>query len=151
MIGKAADECGITSSTFREFKQFDPQYAEAVQDLLEPMLDIIESALITAAKNGDMKAIHFYLKHKGQSRGYSDSNNKQVEEKKPMKQINFQFNSISGEKESVKELYSPNSFTVKGDDNILTLEAEVTDYKDDVTETFNNTTDKKKKKKKEDK
>ena len=62
-----------------------------------------------------------------------------------MKQINFQFNSISGEKESVKELYSPNSFTVKGDDNILTLEAEVTDYKDDVTETFNNTNDKKKK------
>ena len=55
-----------------------PKLLQIVDDIEESRLDIAESALINALKDGDPWAIQFYLKRKGQRRGYIEKQELEV-------------------------------------------------------------------------
>ena len=54
----------------RQDPKFDADFQETLAEATEMTLDLAESALLKNIKNGDIKAIKFYLSCKGKSRGY---------------------------------------------------------------------------------
>lgn len=68
----ACKRMGITRQTFFNWRKDDPDFAQAVTDLGEGVLDMAEAKLLQLINAGDRQAIIFYLKSKGKSRGYGD-------------------------------------------------------------------------------
>ncbi len=71
MVVHAADATGIRRETHYRWMKEDPQYAEKVEVIMERNLDLCESVLLNAVKNGDLTAVFYYLNNKGKSRGYN--------------------------------------------------------------------------------
>lgn len=70
IISTACKSISMPRSTFYNWMNADPEFKDAVEELQEYTLDVVESELHKQIKKGDTTAIIFYLKTKGKKRGY---------------------------------------------------------------------------------
>lgn len=72
-VSAACDEAGISRAQYYVWLERDESFAQAVRDMTERNIDIVESVmfdLIVNEKNPQM--VMFYLKTKGKGRGYRE-------------------------------------------------------------------------------
>lgn len=70
-ITKSCEAIGIKSrSTIYNWMQEDREFKEAIQNIDEYVLDFAENSLFKQIQEGNTAATIFYLKTKGQKRGY---------------------------------------------------------------------------------
>jgi hypothetical protein len=69
----AARKLGTKPSTLTGYFKRHPELNDVVLEIKESVLDLAESKLITAIRDGNMTAIIFYLKCQGKRRGYIQS------------------------------------------------------------------------------
>ena len=70
VVTAACKKVGIDRTTHYLWLREDPNYKIWVEELPDRALDFAESALFGQIDDGDTKAIIFYLKTKGKSRGF---------------------------------------------------------------------------------
>ena len=70
IVSTACKSVGIERCTHYNWLKADPNYASAVAELENVVLDFAESQLHTLIKGGDTTATIFLLKCKGKRRGY---------------------------------------------------------------------------------
>ena len=71
--GIQSSACNATRTGMGEVKHWktsDPDFKEAVADIMHYQCDFVESALLKKIKEGDTRAICFYLSYKGEPNGY---------------------------------------------------------------------------------
>jgi hypothetical protein len=69
-VSIACKKVGISRNTFYQWKKDDIQFAEECKEKEESLLDFAETMLYKAIKEGKTAELIFFLKTKGQSRGY---------------------------------------------------------------------------------
>lgn len=70
VVTEAANRIGIARSTHYLWMNEDPDYAKAVNELHDVVLDFAEDKLHRLIEKGDVAATLFLLKTKGKKRGY---------------------------------------------------------------------------------
>jgi Bacterial regulatory protein, Fis family len=70
IVTAACKAVNISRQTHYAWYHIDPDYKTAVDDILEIVIDFVESKLHKLINKGDTAATIFYLKTKGKSRGY---------------------------------------------------------------------------------
>lgn len=71
-IASACKTVGVTRTAFYNYKYEDPEFAQALDDIQEALLDKCEAKLQEFIDDDNLQALLFYLKTKGKSRGYSE-------------------------------------------------------------------------------
>lgn len=61
---------GVHRSAITRFMQKHPELAEFESEIIENQLDFTEAKLFEKIRNGDTRAITYYLDAKGQDRGF---------------------------------------------------------------------------------
>ena len=74
LLSLAARALGVTPQTLWNYRKRWPELEQVIADAEEEMLDTAELALYGKIAAGDLKAIMFYLKTKGNKRGYTVAN-----------------------------------------------------------------------------
>ena len=69
-IKAACEKIGIDRWTFYEWKRLHPEWGAEVDTAKEVILDDVEDAIYTRAKDGDVTACIFILKTQGRRRGW---------------------------------------------------------------------------------
>lgn len=69
-IQETCTQLGIPRSTFYLWRKEDEEFAQAVEDVFEKLVDDAETELRKRIRLGDTTAIIFFLKTKGKKRGY---------------------------------------------------------------------------------
>lgn len=69
-VSVSCRKIGISRNTFYEWKKADPTFATSVMEHEEAILDFAETMLYKAIKDGKTAELIFFLKTKGQKRGY---------------------------------------------------------------------------------
>jgi|TARA_R110001632_G_scaffold13990_2_gene47455 hypothetical protein len=82
-VSISCKKVGISRNTFYEWKKKDLVFAEAVHDQNEGLLDFAETMLYKAIKEGKTPELIFFLKTKGQSRGYIEKQRIETSQSKP--------------------------------------------------------------------
>lgn len=77
-VAATCEAANIGRRTFYLWKETDPEFAEAIKDLDESLLDFAESKLMEKVQDGDLTAIIFTLKTKGKDRGYVERTEQDV-------------------------------------------------------------------------
>ncbi len=77
-ISYAAEALGVTYHAIYDRIQKSAKIAKAYKEIHESHLDLAENNLISRVKNKDLNAITFYLKYKGQRRGYQETNKHEI-------------------------------------------------------------------------
>jgi hypothetical protein len=70
ILTTACAHAGISKVTVTKWRNEDQVFAKAMDELQDVALDLVEGKLMQAINNGDIRAIMFYLRTKGRSRGY---------------------------------------------------------------------------------
>lgn len=70
IISYACDTCKISRRTYYNWYNSDKKFKDECDDVLESVLDVVESKLLSKINDADTTAIIFYLKTKGKKRGY---------------------------------------------------------------------------------
>jgi len=70
IVTTACKTAGVARSSFYEWKENDPEFAMAVQEIDNVTLDFAESSLHKQINEGNATSTIFYLKTKGKKRGY---------------------------------------------------------------------------------
>lgn len=70
VVTSACKACNISRTQFYEYVNTDPDFAASVRDIDEVLLDFAEAQLYKQIKEGNTTATIFFLKTKGQRRGY---------------------------------------------------------------------------------
>ena len=70
IISTACASASIPRRTFYNWLTTDQEFRDAYEDIIEGSLDFVESKLLEKIEAGSEKAIFFYLKTRGRSRGY---------------------------------------------------------------------------------
>jgi len=73
VVTTACKAVGIGRTQFYEYMKTDEQFAEAVRDMDEVVLDFAESQLHKQIKENSTAATIFFLKTKGKKRGYIET------------------------------------------------------------------------------
>lgn len=63
-------KAGIGKTTFFKWQKEDSAFSQAIKEIEEKWLDVVESKLMDLVLMGDRAATMFYLKAKGKHRGY---------------------------------------------------------------------------------
>lgn len=87
-ITNIAKACGVSRHGFYDWLEKYPVVAEALADIKETILDEAEQALEVKATSGSLGALKFLLENKGKDRGYSNTQNLNVQQNAPL-EINF--------------------------------------------------------------
>ena len=69
-VSKAAQRAGVPRRTVYNWRSTNPEFHEACAAIDESHLDLAESKLLNLIEAGNERAIIYYLKTKGRSRGY---------------------------------------------------------------------------------
>lgn len=70
VVTVACKKVGCSRNTFYEYYRDDAEFRDEINNVDDYALDFVESQLFKLIKEGDKTAIIFYLKTKGQKRGY---------------------------------------------------------------------------------
>lgn len=70
IISYACQKAGVSRQTFYNWKTEDDEFAQAVENISEDIIDVVESKLLSQINDNNLTAIIFFLKTKGRSRGY---------------------------------------------------------------------------------
>jgi len=70
IVSPATRLSGISRATHYHWLGNDPEYRAKVSEMTDLALDFVESSLLKQISKGNVTAIIFYLKTKGQVRGY---------------------------------------------------------------------------------
>lgn len=62
---------GVTQLKFRKWLREDKDFEQEIRELNEGVIDNVEAKLMAKIQGGDLKAIIFYLRTRGKSRGYT--------------------------------------------------------------------------------
>lgn len=84
-IKKACAAVNISRGLYYKWRDADPDFKRAAEDINEGEIDVAEDQLRARMDAGDTTAIIFFLKTKGKGRGYSDK--AQSKEEKPTRVI----------------------------------------------------------------
>jgi hypothetical protein len=77
-VSHACDVAGVTRPTFYNYMNRYPEFKQAVLDSDERVLDLVETKLKSKCKEGDLKAITYYLDNKAKHRGFGSNPNIEV-------------------------------------------------------------------------
>jgi hypothetical protein len=88
IISTACKEAGVNRLTFYNYMKNDPHFRERVEEINEACIDMAETQLLKKIKEGDVKAIEFFLARRGRMRGYGWK----VDVNIASEQIKFKFN-----------------------------------------------------------
>jgi predicted DNA-binding protein YlxM (UPF0122 family) len=69
-ISKACGQTNISRTTIYDWIKKDDSFQEKVINVSEELLDMAEDQLLKQIRDGNLTATIFYLKTKGQARGY---------------------------------------------------------------------------------
>jgi hypothetical protein len=83
VVKSACEEVGINRTTHYKWMKQSESYAEAVVQLEDDALDMVENELFNQIKNGSTAATIFYLKTKGKRRGYIERQEIDVAPREP--------------------------------------------------------------------
>jgi hypothetical protein len=72
IVSKACETIGISRKTHYDWIKDDPEYAKAVDELSNLVLDFAESNLHKQIEEGNSTSTIYLLNHKGKSRGYNN-------------------------------------------------------------------------------
>lgn len=70
IISHACDAAKISRKTYYEWMQQDEDFATAVDEIQEGVIDVVENELMKQIKEGNTTASIFFLKTRGKHRGY---------------------------------------------------------------------------------
>ena len=70
IIYLACEAANVGRTTYYEWMKRDPQFAAAIKELDDYLLDFTESKLMAKIQSGNLTAMIFYLKCKGKKRGW---------------------------------------------------------------------------------
>ena len=70
IVSEACKMARFSRRTFYNYKANDAEFAEKAEELIEEEVDFVESVLLKRISEGDVRAVIYYLKTKGRSRGY---------------------------------------------------------------------------------
>jgi hypothetical protein len=70
IMGAAAEQLGCSRPNVVQRVASSKKLQAVIADVKERTLDLAESKLVTAIKNGEMSEVRFYLKTQGKHRGY---------------------------------------------------------------------------------
>ncbi len=70
ILKSACESTGLPRRTIYDWRKEDPEFDAACGETMELMLDEAENKLIAAVRRGNLKAVKFFLTHKGRGRGY---------------------------------------------------------------------------------
>jgi hypothetical protein len=73
IVTPACREVGISRDRFYTYYNEDEDFKKKVNDIQNIQLDFVENQLFRKIKDGSERSIIFYMKHRGKSRGYTDS------------------------------------------------------------------------------
>ena len=82
-VSVACRSVGISRNTFYQWRKKDLVFAEAVKDHEEGLLDFAETMLYKAIKEGKTPELIFFLKTKGQARGYVEKQKVEYNQERP--------------------------------------------------------------------
>lgn len=69
-VSEACKKANVSRTTFYRWYNKHDEFKDEVDAIKESLLDLAESKLLEMINDGNLTAIIFYLKTKGQSRGY---------------------------------------------------------------------------------
>jgi hypothetical protein len=72
IVSAAAVKLGCTTRTVRNYLDRSEALRAIEAEILEQNLDLAETKLLTAIRDGNLTAVIFYLKTKGKARGYTE-------------------------------------------------------------------------------
>src|SRR5580693_3731296 len=72
ILSAAALKLGCTTRTIRNYLDRSEQLREVEAEIVDQNLDLAETKLLTAIRDGNLTAVIFYLKTKGKARGYTE-------------------------------------------------------------------------------
>ena len=72
MINGAATRLHVSPNTLKRFIQGNAKVQEALHEIQERTLDLVETKLLKMIEEGNERAIFFFLKTKGKGRGFGD-------------------------------------------------------------------------------
>ena len=84
VVSTACKAAGVARDTHYRWLKDDPDYKRAVNELQNVALDFAESHLHKLITEGNPAATIFFLKTKGKVRGYIETQDIQLSEKKPL-------------------------------------------------------------------
>lgn len=90
-LGVVTQACRIANVSRTQYYQWlkdDPKFKAEVEDISEIAVDFAESQLHQQIKAGSTGATIFYLKTKGKNRGYVETTEVAVSERKPLSWLN---------------------------------------------------------------
>jgi hypothetical protein len=79
IVCQACEAAGISRSTFYRWRDEDPEFSEAVDEVAEAQIDFVESKLMRLINQGDTTATIFYLKTRGKRHGWNEKQQPVVE------------------------------------------------------------------------
>lgn len=88
IVSTACKEVGIERSSFYDYLRSDPVFRKRVEEINEACIDMAEGQLLKKIKEGDIKAIEFFLSRRARTRGYGWK----VDVNVASEQIKFKFN-----------------------------------------------------------
>ena len=78
---------GIDRKTFYNYRQRFPEVQQALEDERERGIDFAEYQLYKLIKEGDYRAIVFFLERKGADRGWAQQNNISLKQDTPIRPV----------------------------------------------------------------
>jgi len=84
IVTTACKMVGISRQTHYNWMTEDTSYRDAINELSDMVVDFAESQLHKLIKDGNVASVLFYLKTKGKHRGYVETTELHVQEKKPL-------------------------------------------------------------------
>lgn len=69
-ISKACEESKVGRTTYYDWMDNDKEFADAIEEAQEKLIDSVEDALYGKILDGDTTSIIFFLKTKAKKRGY---------------------------------------------------------------------------------
>ena len=73
IVSFACKQTHVNRNTYHYWKNNDPDFAEAVQNIEQEQKEVVEARLLRKIHEGDTRAITFYLERKGKDLGYANS------------------------------------------------------------------------------
>lgn len=74
IVYAACEKAGVSRSTYYRWRDTDPDFRAAADEVGEARLDYVEGKLMELINAGDTTATLFYLKTKGKERGWTEKN-----------------------------------------------------------------------------